>query len=153
MFKKKCDDEEDWTPYRREQVCNAIHWHRNPNYSKICWREYAYNLIEEAEDEMLAGSFDGWIKTKQISNAQRWKTRSLEIWGSTISKKMEEDRRGDETRIRKLRTACFHDWCMVSYLSFAKLVFCSCIRTAPPKADTRKDLDPNQGILGVLQDQ
>lgn len=120
MFKKKCDDEEDWTPYRREQVCSAIHWHQNPNYSKICWREYAYNLIEEAEGEMLAGTFDEWIETKP---KQRCKTCPLEEWGSRIPKKIAEDKRMDEVKVRMLRRAYFHDWCMVSCLHISETSF------------------------------
>lgn len=121
MFKKKCDDEEDWTPYRRELICNAIHWHKNPNYSKICWKEYAYNLIEEAEDEMLAGTFDEWIRTKQISPKQRWKTRPLEAWGSTIPKRIADDKRNDEEKVGKLRTHRIREWCMVSCLHISKM--------------------------------
>lgn len=131
MFKKKCDNEEDWTPYRREQICNAIHWHKNPNYSKICWKEYAYNLIEEAEDEMLAGTFDEWIRSKQIPPKQRWKTRPLEAWGSAIPKRIADDKRNDEEKVTKLRLHRIHEWCMVGCLHIRNTILANVSQRLP----------------------
>lgn len=114
MLKKKCDGEEDWTPPRREKLCFAIHWYRNSNYSKICWKEHAYSVIEEAEEEIMAGTFDKWVTAKVILQNNMPSSRPLEEWGSTIPKRISQDRRIDDLRVWKLRVACFRDWCMVS---------------------------------------
>jgi hypothetical protein len=114
MFKKKCNgNEDDWTPSARGLVCDAIHWHRNPNYAKTCWREEAYELIDEAEKHMLDGTFDQWAPSRAILRSTKWKVRELEVWGASVLKRMEGDRLADEEKSKKLRKADFHSWCMV----------------------------------------
>ena len=113
LLKRKCKDDDEWTNSAREQVCAAIYWRGLPFAAKQCWKSRAYELIEEAEQHMLDGTFKEWILTQAVPESAMKEARDLEAWGMTVLKKIEQDKFLREEKSKQLKKVHFQNWCMV----------------------------------------
>ena len=156
LLKKKCKDDDEWTHSAREQVCAAIHWRGFPFAAKKCWKLRAYELIEEAEQHMLNGTFSEWVPTQAIPQSAMYEARRLEMWGIAVVKQIEIDKFQREEKFerddksRELKKVHFQNWCMVSrtpaYIDDGTFFFLTEFCIASSQTDSYRSPEPIRDI-------